>query len=130
VLYYIVYKLFVPQKYKYCCIQPIFFLKKQFYAQHFYYYLSAKVIFFSDKPTQQYVKVWTGESFCRKSLRYREKFVSLQAERVIKNNLIMVQNNFKTYNSPEQYAAAFQQMIDARERWREQIKKQETSKAK
>ena len=28
---------------------------------------------------------------------------------------------FKHYDSPEQYAEAFQQMIDARERWREQI---------
>ena len=28
---------------------------------------------------------------------------------------------FKNYDSPEQYAEAFQQMIDARERWREQI---------
>ena len=29
---------------------------------------------------------------------------------------------FKRYDSPEQYAEAFQQMIDARERWREQIR--------
>ena len=42
----------------------------------------------------------------------------------------MVQNKFKRYDSPEQYAAAFQQMIDARERWREHIKEQETSMAK
>ena len=28
---------------------------------------------------------------------------------------------FKRYDSPEQYAEAFQQMIDARERWREQM---------
>lgn len=35
------------------------------------------------------------------------------------------QNTFKRYDSPEQYAEAFQQMIDARERWREQVRKQE-----
>ena len=35
------------------------------------------------------------------------------------------QNIFKRYDSPEQYAEAFQQMIDARERWREQVRKQE-----
>ena len=29
---------------------------------------------------------------------------------------------FKRYDSPEQYAEAFQQMIDAREKWREQIR--------
>lgn len=29
------------------------------------------------------------------------------------------QNTFKRYDCPEQYAEAFQQMIDARERWRE-----------
>lgn len=29
---------------------------------------------------------------------------------------------FKRYDSPEQYAKAFQQMIDAHERWREQIR--------
>ena len=31
-------------------------------------------------------------------------------------------NNFKRYDSPEQYAEAFQQMIDARKKWREQIR--------
>jgi len=36
-----------------------------------------------------------------------------------------MQNNFKRYDSPEQYAEAFQQMIDARERWREQVREQE-----
>ena len=35
-------------------------------------------------------------------------------------------DNFKHYESPEQYAEAFQQMIDAREKWREQIREQET----
>ena len=30
---------------------------------------------------------------------------------------------FKRYDSPEQYAEAFQQMIEARERWHEQIRK-------
>lgn len=39
----------------------------------------------------------------------------------------MVSDIFKRYESPEQYAEAFQQMIDARERWREQIREQETS---
>ena len=34
------------------------------------------------------------------------------------------QNTFKRYDSPEQFAEAFQQMIDARERWREQVRKQ------
>jgi len=28
------------------------------------------------------------------------------------------------YNSPDEYANAFQQMIDAREKWREQIRQQ------
>ena len=37
----------------------------------------------------------------------------------------MVSDIFKRYDSPEQYAEAFQQMIDARERWREQIREQE-----
>ena len=36
------------------------------------------------------------------------------------------QNTFKRYDSPEQYAEAFQQMIGARERWREQVRKQES----
>ena len=31
------------------------------------------------------------------------------------------QNTFKRYDSPEQYAEAFLQMIDARERWRELV---------
>ena len=35
------------------------------------------------------------------------------------------QDIFKRYDSPEQYAEAFQQMIDARERWREQVREQE-----
>ena len=35
------------------------------------------------------------------------------------------QQIFKRYESPEQYAEAFQQMIDARERWREQVREQE-----
>ena len=34
---------------------------------------------------------------------------------------------FKHYDSPEQYAEAFQQMIDAREKWREQIREQSTN---
>ena len=37
----------------------------------------------------------------------------------------MEQNKFKRYDSPEQYAEAFQQMIDAREKWREQVREQE-----
>ena len=32
---------------------------------------------------------------------------------------------FVHYNSPDEYANAFQQMIDAREKWREQIRQQE-----
>ena len=32
---------------------------------------------------------------------------------------------FVHYNSPEEYAEAFQQMIDAREKWREQVREQE-----
>jgi len=35
------------------------------------------------------------------------------------------QDNFKRYDSPEQCAEAFQQMIDARERWLEQVREQE-----
>ena len=31
---------------------------------------------------------------------------------------------FVHYNSPDEYANAFQQMIDAREKWREQIRQQ------
>ena len=38
---------------------------------------------------------------------------------------MMEQNKFKRYDSPEQYAEAFQQMIDAREKWREQVREQE-----
>ena len=37
---------------------------------------------------------------------------------------------FKRYDSPEQYAEAFQQMIDARERWREQSREQSAATAK
>ena len=37
----------------------------------------------------------------------------------------MSSDNFKHYESPEQYAEAFQQMIDAREKWREQVREQE-----
>ena len=50
-------------------------------------------------------------------------FVSLQPRTSIK--WIMEQNKFKRYDSPEQYAEAFQQMIDAREKWREQVREQE-----
>ena len=39
---------------------------------------------------------------------------------------MMAQDKFKRYESPEQYAEAFQQMIDARERWREQVRERET----
>lgn len=35
------------------------------------------------------------------------------------------QDSFKRYDSPEQYAEAFQQMIDVRERWLEQVREQE-----
>ena len=31
----------------------------------------------------------------------------------------------QTLRHPEQYAEAFQQMIDAREKWREQVREQE-----
>ena len=36
---------------------------------------------------------------------------------------------FVHYNSPDEYANAFQQMIDAREKWREQIRQQEAQMA-
>ena len=36
---------------------------------------------------------------------------------------------FIRYTTPEQYAEAFQQMIDAREKWREQIRQQEAQMA-
>lgn len=36
-------------------------------------------------------------------------------------------DSFKHYDSPKQYAEAFQQMIDARERWRKQIREQKLS---
>ena len=52
-----------------------------------------------------------------------EFFVSLQPRTSIK--WIMEQNKFKRYDSPEQYAEAFQQMIDARKKWREQVREQE-----
>lgn len=38
--------------------------------------------------------------------------------------IMAVQDNFKRYDSPEQYAEAFQQMIDAHDRWREQVREQ------
>lgn len=41
----------------------------------------------------------------------------------------MVSDIFKRYESPEQYAEAFQQMIDAREKWREQIRELEAKTA-
>ena len=37
---------------------------------------------------------------------------------------------FKRYDSPEQYAEAFQQMIDAREKWREQIREHSAATSK
>ena len=37
---------------------------------------------------------------------------------------------FKRYDTPEQYAEAFQQMIDAREKWREQIREHSAAIAK
>ena len=40
------------------------------------------------------------------------------------------QNTFKRYDSPEQYAEAFQKMIDAREKWREQVREQEAQMAR
>ena len=36
---------------------------------------------------------------------------------------------FVHYNTPEEYANAFQQMIDARAEWREQIRQQEAHMA-
>jgi hypothetical protein len=39
----------------------------------------------------------------------------------------MATDIFKRYDSPEQYAEAFQQMIDAREKWREQIRETEAT---
>ena len=40
------------------------------------------------------------------------------------------QDNFKRYDSPEQYAEAVQQMIDDLERWREQVREQEAKSAR
>jgi len=42
----------------------------------------------------------------------------------------MASDIFKRYESPEQYVEAFQQMIDARERWREQIREHSAATAK
>ena len=42
-----------------------------------------------------------------------------------KADMITTQNYFKHYDCPEQYAEAFQQMIETHERWREQIREQE-----
>ena len=63
------------------------------------------------------LKRW-GELF------YNSKKFCIFARINIKD-MTMAQDNFKRYDSPEQYAEAFQQMIDARERWREQVREQE-----
>ena len=47
---------------------------------------------------------------------FRTKLFSRQSFKDMKN---------KRHDSPEQYAEAFQQMIDAREKWREQVREQE-----
>ena len=53
------------------------------------------------------------------------------AIRITKQSEYMTaQDNFKRYDSPEQYAEAFQQMIDASERWREQVREQEAKSAR
>ena len=44
--------------------------------------------------------------------------------------MITIQSNFKRYDSPKQYAEAFQQMIEAHERWCEQIRAQEAKSAR
>lgn len=36
---------------------------------------------------------------------------------------------FIRYNTPAEYAEAFQQMVDARDKWREQIRQQEAQPA-
>ena len=49
------------------------------------------------------------------------------------NKIIVKMNTrdiFKRYDTPEQYAEAFQQMIDARERWRKQIRETEAKTAR
>lgn len=43
---------------------------------------------------------------------------------------MMSQNIFRRYDSPEQYAEAFQQMIETHDRWREQIREQEAKSAR
>ena len=49
----------------------------------------------------------------------KELFIPLQAGYKYETDMkTMASDNFKRYSSPEQYAEAFQQMIDARERWR------------
>ena len=61
------------------------------------------------------------------SLETRNKCLILHTEIGIKADIKMtIHDNFKRYDSPEQYAEAFQQMIDAREKWREQVREQET----
>ena len=60
------------------------------------------------------------------NLAASEFFRNFVARIAIKPYMIMTaQDIFKRYDSPEQYAEAFQQMIDARERWREQVREQE-----
>ena len=67
---------------------------------------------------------------CGKATGFQKNCVPLQRNR--KTNIIKMKTMdiFKRYDSPEQYAKAFQQMIDARERWREQIREHSAATAK
>ena len=59
-----------------------------------------------------------------------QKSVTFAADNKIHISKMNTIDIFKRYDSPEQYAEAFQQMIDARERWREQIRETEAKTAR
>jgi len=53
---------------------------------------------------------------------YQKKAVPLQAK--FNERAKIMKDIFIHYDTPEQYAEAFQNMIDAREKWREEIRQQ------
>ncbi len=59
-----------------------------------------------------------------------QKSVTFATDNKIHISKMNTMDIFKRYDSPEQYAEAFQQMIDAREKWREQIREQAATTAK
>ena len=61
---------------------------------------------------------------------YHSKKVCIFAANTLNFIKMNTMDIFKRYDSPEQYAEAFQQMIDAREKWREQIREHSAATAK